>query len=49
MKVWRCTSCKAELPDDDYADERKGRHLAMHEKGPLKTIPKFIKTEVQAP
>ena len=48
MKVWRCTNCKAELPDDDYADERKGRHLAMHKKND-KDTPRFIKMRVNDP
>ena len=30
--VWKCSKCKAELPNDEYSAERKKKHLVMHKK-----------------
>ena len=30
MKYWKCALCNIELPDDEYADLRKERHMEFH-------------------
>ena len=30
MKYWKCSLCNIELPDDEYADLRKERHMEFH-------------------
>jgi len=28
--TWECSECKAVLPDDEYVETRKKKHLKMH-------------------
>ena len=30
MKYWKSSLCNIELPDDEYADLRKERHMEFH-------------------
>jgi hypothetical protein len=30
--VWQCSTCEAQLPDDEYIETRKKKHLLMHKK-----------------
>ena len=30
MKLWKCSLCNIELPDDEYSEIRKRRHSSFH-------------------